>query len=203
MTAASRTQKRTADAVERRCIVSRTVRPKAELVRFVLDPEAVVVPDIAARLPGRGSWVRADRQSIDEAVRRQAFARSFRCAVQAGGDLADRTEGALARSCIGLLGLARRAGEAVCGYEKVRALAEKGDVALALLAADAAENARAKARQMARDRLLIDVLTNEELSLALGRENVIHAALTSGGLAERFRVEAARLAGLRGEGKAV
>ncbi len=204
MTAASPTHKRRNDRpVERRCIVSREVRPRESLIRFVLDPDNRVVPDIAGRLPGRGAWVGAERERILEAVRRQAFARSFRCAVETDAGLADRTEAALARSCAGLLGLARRAGEAVCGYEKTRAALAEGGGWLCLLAHDAAENARDKARQMARGHGMIEVMTNTELSLALGRENVVHAALAPGGLAERFRVEAARLQGLRSKVEAV
>jgi len=182
---------------ERRCIVSGTAQAPAGLIRFVVGPEAMLVPDIAGDLPGRGLWVGASRDILALAVRRQAFARAARRPVVVPADLIDRVAALLARHGLDLLGLARRAGQAVAGFEKVREALAAGRVAALLAASDGAADGRQKLRRMAGELPLIACFSSAELSLALGRENVIHAALTPGRLTDRCLVEAARLAGFR------
>src|SRR5690606_33258024 len=120
----------------RRCIVTRTIAPRHALLRLVVGPDGVLVPDIEARLPGRGMWITPRRAILEEARRRGLFARAARRPVTVPEDLADRVEAGLARRCIELLGLARRAGQAVAGFEKVRSEIEKGRVGLLVEAAD-------------------------------------------------------------------
>jgi ribosomal protein L7Ae-like RNA K-turn-binding protein len=156
-----------------------------------------VVPDLAEDLPGRGMWVSASRDTLALALRRQAFARAARRPVKVPEDLVDRVAALLARRCLDLIGLARRAGRATTGFEKVREALAAGQVAVLLAAADGAADGRGKLRRMARGLPLIESFSSAELSLALGRENVIHAALAPGSLASRFQAEAARLAGFR------
>ncbi len=187
---------------ERRCIVTGVVLPDSGLIRFVAGPDDEVVPDIDARLPGRGMWVSADRQAIEKAATKNHFARAARRPLKVEGDLAARVEALLVRRMADDLGLARRAGAAILGYDQIsRALAGKSPPCLLVEASDGAADGRRKLLGVASAHGLtpkvLDCLNSQELSLALGRENVVHAALKSGQLAERLEMNAARLAGLR------
>ena|ERR1700722_1635539 len=181
----------------RRCFVTGEVRPKAELVRFVVDPAGRVVPDVAGRLPGRGLWLTARRDIVDRAVAKRLFARAARATVAVEDGLADRIEALLAARCGDFLGLARRAGLAVAGYVKVRELAATGGAAVLVEAADGGVDARSKLVAVAPKAALVDCLSCAELSAALGREHVVHAALAPGRLAAAFLAETARLSGFR------
>jgi predicted RNA-binding protein YlxR (DUF448 family) len=190
------------DMRERRCIATGEVLPEASLVRFAADPEGKVVPDIGATLPGRGMWVRADRKLVAQAVARNLFSKSARAALTSAADLPDRVEQLLVARMRADLGLARRAGQLVLGFDNVmRSLEARLPPAVLIEASDGAEEGRKKIASSARARGLkietIDQLTAEELSLALGRQNVIHAALKPGRLAERLIFDAGRLGGFR------
>jgi uncharacterized protein len=183
----------------RRCIATREVLPKELLVRFVVGPAADVVPDIAGKLPGRGLWVKAERAALANAVAKNLFAKAARTSVIVPADLVDRTVGLLLHRCLDLIGLARRAGQAVCGFEKVRDALRSGRVGIVLAAADGAADGRGKLEALAGELPILAQFTVAELSAALGRENVVHAALAPGRLAERLIVDAARLAGLHSD----
>jgi len=180
----------------RRCIVTREVLPKAALVRFVVAPSGEIVPDVAERLPGRGLWVKAERAALAAAAKAH-FAKAARRPVVVPPDLETRTATLLAQRCLDVIGLARRAGQAVAGFEKVRDGLTRGKVAVLLAAADGAADGRAKLKSAAAGLPTIELFGTAELSAALGRENVVHAAIGAGRLAERLIDEAARLAGLR------
>jgi predicted RNA-binding protein YlxR (DUF448 family) len=187
---------------ERRCIVTGEVVSDAKLVRFVADPDGHVVPDVAADLPGRGMWVSASRDAVTTAVAKNLFARSAKAPLKASADLADRVEHLLVVRMQGDLGLARRAGQAVLGFDNVmRELDSHRPPAVLVEAGDGAADGRRKLRDAVRARGLktqsIEALDRAELSLALGRENVIHAALKPGRLAERLIFDAGRLGGFR------
>ncbi len=182
----------------RRCIASGSTLPTDQLVRFVIDPQGAVVPDILAKLPGRGLWVQASGAHIDQALQKNMFAKAARCQVDADKNLRAQVEAALVRRCGELLGLANRAGQAVAGFEKVRTAVTAGRAAVLIAAADASPQGRQKMRSLAPGLAQVDCLSVEELSLAMGRENVVHAALAPGGLAPRFLIETARLDGVRG-----
>jgi uncharacterized protein len=173
------------------------VRPRPELIRFVVDPAGRVVPDVTARLPGRGLWLTAERDIVATAVAKRLFARAARAQVAVDEGLADRIEALLAAQCCGLLGMARRAGQVVAGFVKVRNLAAAGGVAVLVEAADGGADSRGKLEALAPGRPVVDRLSCAELSAALGREHVVHAALMPGRLAASFRAEAARLGGFR------
>jgi predicted RNA-binding protein YlxR (DUF448 family) len=185
------------DGPERRCIVTGDSGPAAGLVRFVIGPDQTVVPDIAERLPGRGIWVSADAEAIDTAVRKRLFVRAARQPVQVPDGLAALVDTLVARRVIESVSLARKSGEAVAGYEKVREWLMKGTAAALLQASDGSERERSRLRPPEGSGGTIACLTASELGLAFGRERVIHAALAAGGLATRVVEEAARLAGLR------
>ncbi|HEX9859021.1 MAG TPA: RNA-binding protein [Paracoccaceae bacterium] len=190
---------RDADSVgpERRCIVTGESQPKAGLIRFGLGPEGQVVPDVLGRLPGRGFYVCADRKAIAKAAAKGLFARAARQPVTVPDGLADLVEAQLARRVVDLISLARKAGEAVAGFEKVKDWLTKGKAKILIQASDGSERGKTKLHPPAGTETFIGCLTARELGLAFGREHAIHGALATGGLTARVVEEAARLAGLR------
>jgi hypothetical protein len=189
---------------ERRDIVSGEIMPEHRLIRFVADPDGAIVPDVAAKLPGRGAWVCASRAAIGQAVEKKLFTRALKAPVKAGADLAERTEKALVSRVLGDLGLARRAGNLVLGFDNVaRMLDSPRPPALLIEASDGSRDGKRKLYNAAHARelkpVVMECLSSAELGLALGRENVIHAAVHPGGLAERLILDAQRLKGLRNE----
>jgi predicted RNA-binding protein YlxR (DUF448 family) len=195
--AAGRTASPSGAETGRRCIVSGEVVPREQLIRFVVGPENKLFPDIAETLPGRGLWLRARRDVLNTALTRNLFARAARGPVAADAGLADQVEGLLARRCLELLGLARRAGLAVTGFEKVRTMLGAGKAALLITAAGAAPGGRTKLRAMAPDVTAIGVLESDELAAALGRGHVVHVAVAQSPLADRIVIEIGRLEGMR------
>ena len=182
---------------QRRCIVTGEVRAREELLRFVVDPSGRLIPDITGRAPGRGIWVSPDRDSVKTAVSRKLFARAARQAVTTDPDLDGIVEGLLAARCIETIGLARRAGQAVAGFEKVRAWLQKGKAAILLEALDGAADGRDKLRRIAPALPALDCLTSDEMGRAFGRDHAVHAALAPGALAGKFELEARKLKGFR------
>ncbi len=185
---------------ERRCLVTRDVLHESRLVRFVLDPLGQLVPDIAATLPGRGMWVTAERNILERAVAKGHFSRAAGTSVAIADDIPARVERLLVARMAGDLGLARRAGQLVLGFDAVsRALAGPHPATLLIEASDGANDGRRKLFALARGTApaIVDCLTCAELSLALGRENVVHAALKSGRFSERLLADAGRLNGFR------
>ncbi len=187
---------------ERRCIVTGAVLPESRLIRFVVAPDGSVVPDLAATLPGRGMWVTADRAVLERAVAKNLFLKAAKASVSIPSGLAGRVEGLLVGRLQSYLGLARRSGALALGFDNVlRALASSRKPAALVEARDGAADGRRKVLAAARAQGLVpailDCLSAEELSVALGRENVIHAALLPGPLADRLMLDAKRLEGFR------
>jgi hypothetical protein len=185
----------------RRDIVSAAVMDEDRLVRFVAGPDGAVIPDVACKLPGRGLWVAADRASIDIAVRKGLFTRAAQTRLTAPSDLADQTTALLLRRLLSFLGLARKAGELTFGFAKVLSAIEAGKAAHLIEAIDGAADGRRKllaaARRSSPKLRLIALFTTNELSLALGGENVIHTALLAGRASDRWTIEVERLSGFR------
>ncbi len=188
---------RSATRPRRRCFVTRRVVDKDALVRFVVGPDHTVVPDTTGTLPGRGLWLSAERDVVNTACTRNVFAKGFRVRVATEPDLAAHVERLLARRCLDLLGLARRAGAAAAGFEKVRSLVGSGAAGVVVVASDAAADGRQKLSRMARGVPLVATLSAAELAAAVGRGHVVYLAVRKGRLAHRFTVEAGRLAGFR------
>jgi predicted RNA-binding protein YlxR (DUF448 family)/ribosomal protein L30E len=186
-----------AEASMRRCLVTLEVRPRERLLRFVLDPEGCVRPDLEARLPGRGMWLSADRNVINKAVAKNLFARAARAPACAAADLVDQVERLLTRRALATLGLARRAGQVALGFEQVRQALRAGSAAVLVAASDGAADGRRKLRRLAPDLPLIVAFSSVELGAALGRDSVVHVAVAPGGLAQRLLQDAERLAGFR------
>jgi len=180
---------------ERLCALSREVRPLDELIRFVAAPDGAIVADVKRRLPGRGVWVTASRAAVDEAVKRNVFARSLKREVRAGRELGADVERALESAALDALAIAHKAGRVAIGFGRAEtALADEPVVAV-LSARDAATDgvrkigAAAARRQTAQNTGEIPVIsafTSAQLDLALGRSNVIHAALLAGPASKGF-----------------
>ncbi len=189
-------------ARERRDIVSGEIMPDSRLIRFVADPDGNVVPDAGAKLPGRGLWVEASRDAVNKAVEKKLFSRAAKAQVTADADLPARAEKALVTRMLGDLGIARRSGALVLGFDNVLRALEGAKPPKVLIeafdgAADGKRKLYAAAHRMELKCVVIESLTSAELGLALGRENVIHAAVQPGGLAERLIFDAERLSGFR------
>lgn len=180
----------------RRCIVSGTVRPKDEMVRFVVGPSGEIVADVEERLPGRGFWLSADRDVLMKAGAKHMFAKAARRSVRVPDNFADQVEGALVRRCLSLVGLARRAGQAVIGYEKSREWLKSGRAGIVIAASDGSAAGRAKLEALASG-VPIAVLRADELGAAAGRDRAVHMVVSPGRLADSLKREARRLAGFR------
>jgi predicted RNA-binding protein YlxR (DUF448 family) len=170
---------------DRTCIVSRERHEPDDLIRFVVGPDGVVVPDLKRNLPGRGCWITADRLHIEKAVAKKLFARAFKRQVDVSADLADAIDRLLARSALGAIGLARKAGSVALGAAKVDNAVRSGDALLVLHATDASPDGVRKITQARRATAYLGgpeihaykLFSEADLSLALGGTNVIHAAV--------------------------
>ncbi|PHP28257.1 hypothetical protein CJ301_05825 [Limimaricola cinnabarinus] len=184
-----------ADGPERKCIVTGDVQPKSGLIRFVIGPDGQVVPDILGKLPGRGIYVIAEKAVI-ETARRGQFARAAKAPVTVPEGLAAEVERQQARRVVDLIALARKAGLAIAGFEKVKSALAGDHVRVLLQASDGSERGKTKLWTPTGARYY-GCLTSDELGLAFGRQSVIHGALAAGGLSDRVVEEAAKLRGLR------
>jgi len=183
-------------ATMRTCAVSREVRSVDDLIRFVVAPSGDVVADVKRKLPGRGLWIGASRRTVAEAVRRHQFSKGFKRDVRVAATLPADTEVLLERSCTEALAMAAKAGQVVAGFAKVEALLEQGGAAALLHASDGAADGIRKLDAIAgqksrnsgdsRDLPIVTTLTSAQLDLALGRSNVIHAALLAGPASKTF-----------------
>jgi uncharacterized protein len=187
---------------ERRCIVSGDVLSEDRLIRFAVSPDGEVTPDVAATLPGRGIWVGADAKTIAVAVAKNLFAKAAKASVRVPAELGARAEAQLVARMQADLGLARRSGALQTGFDTVmRAIQSEVPPALVVEARDGSPDGKRKIFGAAHARGLkietIECLTSAEISVAVGRENVIHAALKSGRLQERLSFDAKRLSGFR------
>jgi hypothetical protein len=184
------------------CAVTRQVRPIEELIRFVVSPQGEVIPDLKRKLPGRGLWISASRQAVAEAVRRHQFGKGFKRDVRAAPTLAADTEALLARSAIDALAMAAKAGQVISGFGKVedalkaRQASNKASIQALIHASDGAADGIRKLDAMVGQNPginddsnpipVVTALTSEQLDLALGRSNVIHAALLAGPASKTF-----------------
>jgi predicted RNA-binding protein YlxR (DUF448 family) len=166
-------------------------------LRFVVGPGEELVPDLAGNLPGRGLWLTPRRDILERAVAKRLFARAARRPVAVPAGLADHVEALLARRVCDGLGLARRSGLAVAGFEKVCEAIRAGNAALLLAAVDGAEGGRSKIRALGRGLPVAAVLTATEMGAAFGRDHVVHVALGGGRLSSRLLADAEKLAGFR------
>lgn len=163
----------------------------------MVGPDGEIVPDIEARLPGRGLWLTPRRDIVERAAAKRLFARAARRLVTVPGEFADRIEALLARRCGDRLGLARRAGSAVSGFDRVAEALRRGKVAALLFALDGAEGGRRKLGAAGRHLPAASVLSALELGAAFGRDRTVHVAVGPGPLCGRLLIDLERLAGFR------
>lgn len=187
---------------ERRCIVSGEHDSGANLIRFALSPDGVVTPDVAAKLPGRGAWVRADRSTLEQAAKKGAFSRAFKTQASVPDGLADTVETLLSRRCLDQLGMAQRAGAIAVGATQVDAAIRAKPALLLIEANDGAEEGREKLMSLhiglwGRPPAAVGCFSSSDLGVALGRERVIHACLLQERLASVWAAEIGRLSGFR------
>jgi predicted RNA-binding protein YlxR (DUF448 family) len=180
------------------CALTRQVRPVDELIRFVVAPSGNVVADLKRKLPGRGLWISGSRTALRDAVKRGIFSKGFRRDVRLPATFADDTERLMVSGAIEALAMAAKAGQTVAGFAKVENALKRGEAAALIHASDgAADGIRKLDGLIGRGALtlsdgfdgefpVITVLTSAELDLALGRANVIHAALLAGPAGKTF-----------------
>ena len=194
-----------APGMKRHCALSRTLKPVDEMIRFVVGPDDEAVPDVKRKLPGRGIWITATRDALDEAVKRNVFARGFKRNVRVAADLAATTDRLLERGALDALAIAGKAGQVLGGFAKVEAAIDRDDVRALIHATDAAADGKRKldaalqrkTPDKSREIAIIALFTGAQLDLALNRPNVIHAALLAGPVSETFLARAKRLARFR------
>jgi len=194
---------------ERTCIVTRRQQSPEAMIRFVRAPDGAITPDIRSRLPGRGVWVTARAGVVAEAVRKQAFSRSLKAKADASPTLAHEVDALLERDCLQMLALANKAGLAITGFGKVATALEQAGVSVLIEAHNGGEDGRRKLAQCVRRGeaatgvrpQIVAIFSSSQLDLALGRTNVIHAALAAGGPCAAFLARCERLARYRGEGE--
>jgi len=181
---------------ERKCLATGDLRKKTELIRFVAGPDGQLVADIASKLPGRGFYVMSERHALEAAIAKRVFARGARAPVVVPDGLVEDIERQLATRVVNLISLARKAGTAVAGYEKVKSWLDQERARVLIQASDGSARGKSK---LSTPHLgnFIGWLSADELGLAFGRQTVIHGALGSGGLTQRVVEEATRLKGLR------
>ncbi len=188
----------------RRCAVTRDRLAKEVMIRFVIGPNRDVVPDLAARLPGRGIWLSARRDVLETARTRGAFAKAARGPVTVPPDLTPVLQAALARRIGDTLGLARRAGQAVCGFQKAREWLSAGRAGLVIEALDGSVDERARfLGRFAETMRVVQPLDGATLGTIFGRDHVVHVVVAKGRLAEMLVIETARYAGVSGQAVAI
>jgi len=188
-----------AQAPERLCVVTRTVRPVGDMIRFVVGPDGSAVPDLKQKLPGRGVWVTATQDALADAVKRKVFARGFKRDVRLPADLVGQTERLLERALLDALAIAAKAGLVAAGFTRVEIALQREDVVAVLHAAEASPDGIRKLEAARRQRqpedaiAVVRALTSAQLDLALGRPNVVHAALLVGPPSSTFLARLRRL----------
>jgi uncharacterized protein len=185
--------------LERYCVATRTVQPVENLIRFVVGPDGQTVPDLKRKLPGRGVWVTATQEALAAAIKGRAFARGFKRDVRVSADLVSRTERLLEKAALDALAMANKAGLVAVGFTRVEGALTHDRVIALLHAAEAGSDGVKKldaARRRspnARSAAVIAFLSSSQLDLALGRPNVVHAALLAGPVSETVLARLRRL----------
>lgn len=192
--------------LERRCLASGETRDPVHMVRFVLDPEGVVTPDIQGKLPGRGVWVSSDRKSLEKVIALKSFARGFKGKAKIEGDLVDLTERLLMRRVLGLITMARKASVIAMGFDQVQSMAREASISLRIEASDGSKDGRSKIRTLAKamnreqelpDPIVVGCFTADQIGKALARESIVHAAVKPSKLAKSMKQDVYRLSGFR------
>jgi uncharacterized protein len=194
-----------ASGAERTCALTRELKPAADMIRFVVGPDGEAVPDVKRKLPGRGIWVTATRAAIEDAVKRNVFARGFKRDVRVALNLAAQTEQMIERAALDALAIAGKAGAVISGFSRVETAVGRGEILALIHASDAGDDGKRKLTATlhrnttveSREIVMINMFSGAQLDLALNRPNVVHAALLAGPGSETFLARAARLTRFR------
>ncbi len=189
----------------RTCALTREVKPVSDMIRFVVGPDGDAVADVKRKLPGRGIWISATRTAIEDAVKRNVFARCCKREVRVSRELPAEVERLLQRAALDALAMAAKAGGVVSGMTKVEEAISRNDLKALIHAADGSADGTRKLAAALRHRsgekmheiAVIDVFSGRQLDLALNRPNVVHAALLAGPGSETFLARAMRFARFR------
>lgn len=186
----------------RTCVVTREEKTPDEMIRFVLDPNDNVVPDLKRKLPGRGVWLTNAKNITKRAIETNAFSKGFKKPVDANAQLPELIDQLLETEVLGLLALARKAGVAITGFMKVDGLIRSGDIAVLIHASDASADGKGKMAQGLRvseldEVLVVEAFDGQRLDDVLGKDNTVHIGLLPGGLAEKFKIAMSRLSDYR------
>ncbi len=182
--------------VERRCIATGETKPTVQMLRFVIGPEQVVVFDAAGKLPGRGLWLSARLDMVKTAAAKGLSARAAKARAEVPATLVEDVQRLLLNRCLDRLGLARRAGDLVQGFDKVRASLKTEKPGVLIEASDGGNDGREKITRLAPDVPVVALFTAEQIGQAIGRDNAVHALIGAGKMAETFLQDARRLAGV-------
>ena len=186
-----------AKIIERRCISTGSIMNTKSMVRFVVGPDGGAVPDVFCKLPGKGMWVSSKKSSLDRALSKNLFSVVSKKPVLINNNLSKQIEDSILKKLLNLISLARKANQAIAGFEKVKGLLETDRAVLLIQASDGSPREKSRLRPPTGAGTLINCLKMQELGLAFGRESVIHAAIMRGGLHKEITLEALRLGGIR------
>ena len=181
------------------CIVTGEQLPIAQMIRFAVDPDKNIVPDLTEKLPGQGFWVKAHKDIVKKAVWRNSFTTANRSPVEVPKDLLEKIELGLLKQSLETIGLARKAGLLIQGFAKVEEVFKNNRGAVYVVATDAMDNGREKLERLAdqADLPILDIWTSSQLSAALGADNAVHVVLTPGGLTDKLLSIAQKLKDIR------
>lgn len=180
---------------QRCCLVTREKGCPEELIRFVVSPDEMVVPDLTERLPGRGMWLQANQNVLHTAIQRRVFSKASQCQVKIPDNLLSMIIDGLKFRIKDSLGLARRAGQITYGFVKVREKISQNNVGLIIQASDGSEDEKLRLLSGAKKLPVVSVFTGEELGKLFGRDYVVHAAIHTGPFVNRIFNDNNRLAG--------
>lgn len=189
---------------ERRCVGTGELCQKSEMIRFVKGPDDQLVPDIAGKLPGRGVWTKSTFEALEAALKNGGFKRGLKSNVNVAADLAEQTSALLRRKVLSLLPMAMKAGQAYIGFDQVKTAAQTELLAWRIEASDGSEGGRGKIRVLTRalsfelgqkPTPVIGCFSARELGMAIGRTDIVHAAIKKGPMRKSFDQAAQRLAG--------
>lgn len=172
---------------EKTCFMTKETANRSELLRFVVSPDHVVCFDVSQKLPGRGVWMKPDRKMLEKAIQKKLFSKAFKEAVQIPADLCEETERLLRQKCLDLMGLVRKSGRLVFGFEAVKKALSVEKPVLLLEASDAAENGQNKLLRPQDDFMICSCFSREELGRISGQDIQVHVAVFSGKISEELK----------------
>jgi len=180
------------EGATRRCIVTGTLQPREQLIRFVIGPDRQIWPDLLEKLPGRGLWVSCDAALLEQAIRKNLFAKAAKTNAKPAPDLATMVREQLRQRVIQLLGLVKRSGKAVVGFSQVEPAVTRKQIALLFIATDAGSDGRSKLTSQLPPERVITLLTSLELGQALGHDQLVYVGLNAQPLVKQITAAAMR-----------